>query len=61
MQLRLYLLLYWIVKQQKLLQCCTVQHLDVNMIQQGIELYFFISSGKTDSIEGFTIVGGRAG
>ena len=26
---------------QKLLQCCTVQHSDVNMIQQGIESCLF--------------------
>ena len=36
----------------KLLQCCTVQHSDVNMIQRGIESGLFsISSGKTDSSE----------
>ena len=36
----------------KLLQCCTVQHSDVNMIQRGIESCLFsISSGKTDSSE----------
>ena len=26
--------------QQKLLQCCTVQHSDVNMIQRGIVVFF---------------------
>ena len=47
-----YLLLYWIYTQQKLLQRCTVQHSDVNMIQRGIESCLFsISSGKTDSSE----------
>ena len=41
MQLHFYLLLYWIYTQQKLLQCCTVQHSDVNMIQRGIDFFRF--------------------
>ena len=37
---------------KKILQCSTVQHSDVNMIQRGIESCLFsISSGKTDSSE----------
>ena len=47
-----YLLLYWIYTQQKLLQCCVVQHSDVHMIQRGIESCIFsISSGETESSE----------
>ena len=33
------------------IQCCTMQHSDVNMIQRGIELSFFISSGKTEVLK----------
>ena len=37
---------------QQFLQCHTVQHSDVNIIQRGIEsCLFFISSGKADSSE----------
>ena len=38
--------------QQRPLQCHTVQHSDVNMIQRGTESCLFsISSGKTESSE----------
>ena len=37
MQLHFYLRLYLIYTQEELLQCCTVQYSDVNMIQRGIE------------------------
>ena len=40
----------FILDLQKLLQCCTGQHSDVNMIQRGRESCLFsISSGKTDN------------
>ena len=62
MHLQFYLFSYWTYTQETLLQCRTVQHSDVNMIQRGIESCLFsIFSEKRTVVKQWIYNCGQAG